>query len=105
MQSALTKVTGLRARELAEMPSLIAEVMTGLESLEDRHRRAVEVFLRQAAEYQKVSAAFEDLITAIQFHDITRQQIEHVADALRRLRVEFQAGCRSPPRAGSPGRC
>jgi methyl-accepting chemotaxis protein len=89
MQYALTKVTGLRARELAELPSLIADVMNGLESLEDRHRRAIEVFLQQAAEYRQVSAAFEDLITAIQFHDITRQQIEHVADALRRLRAEF----------------
>jgi alkylated DNA nucleotide flippase Atl1 len=94
MQLALTKVTGLRTRELAELPSLIADVMNGLESLEDRHRRAVEVFLQQAAEYRQVSAAFEDLITAIQFHDITRQQIEHVADALRRLRAEWQEGCR-----------
>ncbi len=95
MQSALAKVTGLRASELAVLPALIAEVMTGLESLEKRHRSAIEVFLRQGAEYAEVSAAFEDLITAIQFHDITRQQIEHVADALRRLRVEFQESGRS----------
>jgi hypothetical protein len=96
MHAALAKVTGLRARELAELPGLIAGVMTSLGSVEDRHRRAVEIFLRQAAEYKKISAAFEDLITAIQFHDITRQQIEHVADALKRLRVEFRQGCPTP---------
>jgi alkylated DNA nucleotide flippase Atl1 len=94
LQSALAKVTGLRASELAELPILVGEVETGLRSLEERHRQAIEVFLRQAAEYEKVSAAFEDLITAIQFHDITRQQVEHVVDALRRLRTEFQ-GCRN----------
>lgn len=90
MQSALTRVAGLRASELRDLPSLISEVMTSLASLEDRHRRATEASLRQAEEYQEVSAAIGDLITAIQFHDITRQQIEHVEDALERLRAEFE---------------
>jgi len=95
MRSALTRVTDLRASELKELPSLIAEVMTSLASLEDRHRRASEASLRQAAEYAEVSAAIEDLITAIQFHDITRQQVEHVAEALRRLRAELPDGGRN----------
>jgi hypothetical protein len=95
MQSALGKVTALRASELQQLPALIEDVVTSQGSLEDRHRQAIEVFLRQASEYQKVSAAFEDLITAIQFHDITRQQVEHVSDSLQRLKAEFQGGSRS----------
>jgi hypothetical protein len=92
MQSALGKIAHLRASELGDLPSLIAGVMANLESLEDRQRRAGEASLRQAAGYEGVSAAIADLITAIQFHDITRQQIEHVADALRRLEGQFREG-------------
>jgi len=105
MQSALTKVTGLRDSELKELPSLIAEVITSNASLEDRHARAVEAFLVQAAEYEKVSEAIGDLTTAIQFHDITRQQIEHAVTALKRLRAEFPASGRNrfavPPDTGA----
>lgn len=73
---------------------------TSLESLDDRHRRAIEISLQQAAEYKEVSAAIEDLSTALQFHDITSQQIEHVASALKRLRTEFPEGGRS--HSGAP---
>jgi len=91
MQDALTQVTGLRASVLDQLPRLIADVTGGMRSVEERHRRAIDVFLRQAAEYKEVSGAFEDLISAVQFHDITRQQIEHVVEALARLRAEGSA--------------
>ncbi|MGD1093835.1 MAG: hypothetical protein ABSB35_17830 [Bryobacteraceae bacterium] len=94
MQAALDKITDLRASELKELPALIADVMASLETLRDRRQRANEVSLRQVDEYAKVSAAIEDLITALQFHDITRQQIEHVAEALRRIRSERQDATR-----------
>jgi hypothetical protein len=100
MQAALAKATGLHANELKELPAITAEVLTSLASLEDRQRRAAEASLRDADDYKDVSAAIEDLITAIQFHDITRQQIEHVADALEHLRAEFPNGRRS--RAAPP---
>lgn len=96
MNRALAKVTGLRGRELAELPGLINEVTTGLSVVEQRHRRTIEIFLHHAAEYEKVSAAFEDLISAIQFHDITRQQIEHVCDVLRRLQSGSSGNGREP---------
>jgi methyl-accepting chemotaxis protein len=100
VQSALAKISGLRDQELMELPAIIVEVRTSLESLEDRHRRAIEASLHQAAEYKELSAAIEDLITAIQFHDITRQQIEHVAEALTRIRAGFPEGhSAAPPKA------
>jgi len=86
IESTLARITALQANELRELPAIMAEVAASLRSLEERHQRAGEQSARQAGEYQEVSAAIEDLITAIQFHDITRQQIEHVADALKRVR-------------------
>ena len=88
VQSALARVAGLRARGLQTLPALAAEVVKSLESMEERNRCSHDASLRQSAEYDEVSSSIEDLIGAIQFHDITRQQVEHVADALRRLRSE-----------------
>ena len=96
MQTALARVAGLRASELKELPALAAEVMSSFGSLEERYRRASEASRRQAAEYEEVSAVIGDVITAIQFHDITRQQVEHVAEALKRLRAEFGQGSADP---------
>jgi hypothetical protein len=94
MQAALDKITDLRASELKELPALIADVMASLDTFRDRRQRANEASARQVDEYAKVSAAIGDLITALQFHDITRQQIEHVADALRRICSEAQPNAR-----------
>ena len=103
MQFTLGKVTSLHDNELKDLAPIIAEVVTSLESLEVRQRLASEASVRQATDYQGVSAAIEDLITALQFHDITRQQVEHVADSLRRLRASIQSSWRkrsaAPPDA------
>ncbi len=66
--------------------------MESLRSYEERRARAAETSLRQAAQYQAICAAVDDLVESIQFHDITRQQIEHVAEALRQLRSEAGRG-------------
>jgi len=88
MRPAMLKIAGLRDRELRQLPGLVSEVAKSLESLDARRRRAAEMSLHQASEYKEVSAAIEDMITAIQFHDITRQQVEHVVTALEGLRAD-----------------
>jgi methyl-accepting chemotaxis protein len=90
VQAALVRVTTLHGHELKELPALVEAVMESLGSFQDRQRRAGETSRRGAADYRDVSSAIADLITAIQFHDITRQQIEHVADALDELHDEAQ---------------
>ena len=82
MQAAIARAASLRARELKELPGLIGEVRDGLASLAERHARAREASSCRSSEYAEVSAAIGDLITSIQFHDVTRQQIEHVVEAL-----------------------
>ena len=95
MQSALGTVSDLRASELQELPSLVEGIKTSLSSFAERRERAIETSLRQAQEYHEVSAAIGDLVTAIQFQDITRQQVEHVAEALRKLRPAVEGAARN----------
>jgi methyl-accepting chemotaxis protein len=100
VQSAIRRVSDLRARQLKELPEVIAGVMEGLRSFDERQARAVETSARQAVQYQALCGAVDDMVESVQFHDITRQQIEHVAQALRHLRSEHDPGRSSfPPNA------
>lgn len=78
--------SSLRARQLTELPALIAIVVDGLKSFEEKRQRAVELSARQAALYEGLSHAIENVVTSLQFHDITRQQVEHIVEALQQLR-------------------
>jgi hypothetical protein len=80
-------------RHTAEVRSLIRNVGKSLGSLEQRRREAQDVSQRQAGQNRAICAAIDELVESVQFHDITRQQIEHVIEALRRLRGSIaQAG-------------
>lgn len=82
---ALRNAADLSAREVRELHSLISSVVEGLESFAERQQRAREASGRQAVQHAAVCEAIEDLVRSIQFHDITRQQIEHVCQALRQI--------------------
>jgi len=98
VQEALGNAADLSAREMREVHSLISSVVEGLQSFEDGQQRALEASGRQATQHREVCEAIEDLVRSIQFHDITRQQIEHVCQALRQIcsEVGSQEGTSSP---------
>jgi hypothetical protein len=56
--------------------------MENLESLKSQHKLATVGAERLAKRYDSVSQSIGEIITSLQFHDITRQQIEHVQQAL-----------------------
>ncbi len=101
IQSTIRSSSDLRARQRRELPALIDGVMDGLKAFEERQQRAVESSARQAAGYESVCDAIDGVVESVQFHDITRQQIEHVVQALRQVRSESESGrgkldCMSP---------
>jgi hypothetical protein len=99
VQSAIRRGSDLRATQLKELPATIAGVIEGLRSFEERRTRAVETSAGQAVQYRALCGAVDDVVESVQFHDITRQQIEHVAEALRQIRSEHRTG---PGRRNSP---
>lgn len=88
VQSALSSGAGLRGAQLKELPAMISGAQASLLSLDERRQGAAESSLRQSSEYAEVSSAINDLVSSIQFHDITRQQVEHVIQALAHLRSQ-----------------
>jgi hypothetical protein len=96
VRGALENGSTLRSTALKEMPLLIADVTGSLRALAAQREKALESSRLQAAEYAAVRAAIDELVSSIQFHDITRQQVEHVVKALRRLRAGWMGPNRSP---------
>jgi hypothetical protein len=86
VQAAMHSGSDLQVRQLRDLPALIAGVLQGLDAFEERRRRAAELSILQAAQYRDLCDAIDGVVTELQFHDITRQQVEHVIDALRDLR-------------------
>jgi methyl-accepting chemotaxis protein len=101
VQSAIENASHLRVKQLRELPALIAGVMGSLRSFAERQQRAAESSVRQTAQYEALCGAVDGVVTSIQFHDITRQQIEHVVQALRQLRSI--GGGRGNPDSLPPG--
>ena len=85
-QSAIRSASDLRVRQLKELGALIAGVVDSLEAFEERRRQAAETSVREAAQYEALCNAVDGVVRSVQFHDITRQQVEHVVQALGQLR-------------------
>lgn len=85
IRSGIRNGAELSARQIKEVESLVVSVGESLRSFEGRQQRARDAAVGHAAQHAQVCAAIEDLVRAIQFHDITRQQIEHVCSALRQI--------------------
>jgi hypothetical protein len=85
------------------LPAFISEVMASLSAFREIQNRAQDSSARLRAEYEAISDAFKKLIVSIQFHDITRQQVEHVIEALRRVHCtsEGETGSLSRDRRGA----
>jgi len=96
VQLAILNGSGLRAKQLRELPAMIGGAIDGLQSFDERRQRAVETSARQAVQYGELCGAVDDLVESVQFHDITRQQIEHVAQALRHLHGQCGSGPGNP---------
>ena len=64
----------------------LADAFANLSAFSDIQARARESSEKLRARYSATANAFKDLIVSIQFHDMTRQQVEHVSEVLRRLR-------------------
>ncbi len=83
----LETATAVAARHMRELPSVISGVIANLESFRSRQEDARATSVRLAEGYTAISKIIEDMVTSIQFHDITRQQVEHVIEALGQVRA------------------
>jgi len=88
IEGAMREISVIEVGQTKDLPALISRTLAGLSSFRDVQEKARESSDRLVIEYGAISDAFKRLIVSIQFHDITRQQVEHVVEMLQRLSSE-----------------
>jgi methyl-accepting chemotaxis protein len=90
VESAIQRISAIDAGQAKDLPAAISGVLSSLALLREIQDAAHDSSVRLGAGYDATSGAFKKLIVSIQFHDITRQQVEHVVEVLRRLCSESE---------------
>jgi methyl-accepting chemotaxis protein len=94
--STITHVAELQDQKLSTLPSLISNVEQSLSAFREKQQRAVGASKTLASGFTALSSAITEIVSSIQCHDITRQQIEHVVQALADIRKSGRNRCPSP---------
>ena len=75
----------LEKNRQAESRNILTNTITNQESLAGKHDQATDAARNLASRSEKISASIGEIVSAVQFNDITRQQLEHVTEALDNL--------------------
>jgi hypothetical protein len=97
IEAALEKASAFDAQSLKALPNLIGTARGSLQEFSARREQSAASANRVATESELFGKAIADIVSSIQIHDITRQQVEHVVDSLRQLGLDAS-------RSGSPRR-
>lgn len=84
--------SGVAAVQARDIDVMIGRLRSGLEAFSRRKQMSHEISDRIAATYGGISRAISDLVVSIQFHDITRQRLEHVMHAVEDMTGRLQSG-------------
>ncbi len=85
IEAALKDVASFDERSRHALDSLLVTATQGLNEFQAQQEKSAQGALRLASESAAIAKSISDLVTALQTHDITRQQVEHVVDSLRQL--------------------
>ena len=78
----LAKVLDLETAQQTQAGIVFDKTMSSLESLLERHGLSATGAGQISTRYEAVSQRIGEIVSSMQFHDITRQRIEHVQQAL-----------------------
>ena len=67
----------------SQVRDMLAGIRASVEQLETCNRGAAEAVQGVAEQYRQVQGSISQIVTSLQFHDITRQKLEHAGDALQ----------------------
>lgn len=82
LHQALIQVRHLECRQREQGRFMVDTIMVSLRSLTEKHARSLDMAQNLATRFQSLSRSIGQIVGSMQFHDITRQQIEHAKEAL-----------------------
>lgn len=81
---------------LKDLARVMNGVTTSLHSFSEQQAAASVLSSRLVADSNSASVSIRDAVTSIQFHDITRQQVEHVIEALQQISTARDSDAPTP---------
>jgi hypothetical protein len=85
LTSSLSNVLKIKASQQGQIHDVIDKTMVSLHSLMERQNLASATAEQISESYRNISVNISNIVMSLQFHDITRQQIEHVDKALQNV--------------------
>jgi methyl-accepting chemotaxis protein len=82
VRQTLSGVLALEARQKEKVRSVLDKTRGTLTSLTEKNASSTETAHQISAELKTITSSIGEVVSSIQFHDITRQQVEHVKEAL-----------------------
>lgn len=83
------KLLEMRNRQNQQAMIILSSARKSLEILNNLHENSSQVAKSISDQSENISRNIGEVVTSSQFHDITRQQIEHVSEALEELSDEL----------------
>lgn len=90
IEQSLSNVLNIRELQQGQLQKIVTNTTDSLSSLRDKHSSSSTIAINVGQKYQHVYNNIEHIVTLLQIHDITRQQIEHVEKAFVSLATAIQ---------------
>jgi ABC-type transporter Mla subunit MlaD len=92
IEETLSKMVAGKESTQKRTQEILDNLVTGLSVLVEKRSSSSAAASKVAHHSEEVSASISEVVSSLQFHDITRQQIEHVADMFEQVVAEASHG-------------
>lgn len=89
----LSRIMKIEEQQQGQTQTVRDDTTSSLAGLVEQYEKSLSAARRIASSYEDLTRITGEIVFSLQFHDITRQQIEHVSETLRRIAGQsHQAG-------------
>ncbi len=88
----LSKISGISQKSKGFTDAALADINSSIALLESRNEQSFGTADSILGRSHATSAQVGEVVMSMQFHDITRQQIEHIVDVLENLEKKYASG-------------
>jgi len=87
----LEKIRTFEDRQHQQAGRILHDAVADLNAMREKHLRSTNALKTLSLRWEELNRNIGKVVSSVQFHDITRQRIEHVREALSELIEELQA--------------
>jgi methyl-accepting chemotaxis protein len=100
IRQGLQRMKDFKKRQQGNARTILDQTVQSLSAMNLRRQSSSETLSETAVRWKRMSQSIGEVVSSMQFHDITRQRIEHVRDALQDVRGKLRSAA---PAASEPG--